>query len=299
MYAILTFMCDNYKASDTQDITISISNVTIRITSTPKTVQSCSCGNTVTLEGFKQISDVALVTDSGLDLKLEGAKPENILQLVTTQATSEVDTNTQIIAVTDTNALESPMIKPTEEGILNTPKKTKKSIFKTIYISILIGAITLPAMIAVYFGLSFQTVISDSMTPTVHAGDMLLSKVVPIASINPGDIALLLDPTAKLYRSHRVVSITRGEDNMTVITRGDANPNLDPPVLVANDSQTRRVVAVIPKAGFVANAFSNALADTKVKLGIFVAFILLGLANLTRVTTRYLRKRKNTIPSRS
>lgn len=296
-------MCDDKKTSDMQDITIRIS--------IPKMVQHCSCCNqsdktnevnnvsvvvipTTTNENGSSVSSLedalpfALGSDSTKATELVVAsvinQESNIVPIIKTVE----DVKGEFITVPGANGEDIAVLKaiPTPEE--KAPKRKKKSIFKTIYISALIGALALPAIVAVYFGLSFQTVISASMAPTIHPGDMLISKVVAVKKVHTGDIILLLDSASGLYRSHRVASITRGDVNTTIVTRGDANGNLDAPVLVTNNSLTRRVVAVIPKVGFI----TNALDKTKVKLGILGAFVLLGVVNLVSLFFRRFRSKK-------
>jgi signal peptidase I len=90
-------------------------------------------------------------------------------------------------------------------------------------------------------------VVSNSMTPTFERGDLIFVKGVDsISNIKIGDIIVYQDSSGKEI-VHRVVNIDLS-DNM-VTTRGDANPNNDPPF--SFDRVKGKVLFWIPRIGYI------------------------------------------------
>lgn len=106
-------------------------------------------------------------------------------------------------------------------------KKTSKLLFE---ITLVLTAIA--ACVGSYFVWSdqirFVHVLSNSMAPTFHKGDILIVKSVPTTSLQVGQIPIL--PSSEgpgLYITHRIVSTESSNDITFVRTKGDANPIAD------------------------------------------------------------------------
>lgn len=72
-------------------------------------------------------------------------------------------------------------------------------------------------------GYSPNVVTSDSMAPTIRAGDVVLTRSIERRDVRPGQVVLLDDADRDEPLLHRVRRIEGGE----VVTQGDANPTPD------------------------------------------------------------------------
>ena len=70
-----------------------------------------------------------------------------------------------------------------------------------------------------------HVILSGSMEPRIHVGDIVVTRTVPGASVTKGQVITVKDPDhpAKT-RTHRV--LRRAADG-TIVTKGDANPQAD------------------------------------------------------------------------
>src|ERR1017187_8139792 len=71
-------------------------------------------------------------------------------------------------------------------------------------------------------GYSFSLVKSGSMTPAIDVGDMIVTRPVTTADLQPGTIVMYQHDTELI--THRILSI----NGDTVTTKGDANQHPDP-----------------------------------------------------------------------
>jgi signal peptidase I len=89
---------------------------------------------------------------------------------------------------------------------------------------------------------------SESMAPAIHAGDLLVTRVVPARTVRPGDVVTFADPTrAGRSVTHRVVSVG-GDRELEFVTRGDANDSTEQWTIAA-DGTVGRLQLVLPGAG--------------------------------------------------
>ncbi len=109
------------------------------------------------------------------------------------------------------------------------------------------------------FGVMPLVVYSGSMAPTIDAGDVVRAQNASAADLAPGQIATIPDPLSGRLITHRVVSVVRDGDRVTVVTRGDANDASERWVLRA-DAPVGRVVGRIPVPGRVLLRLAPALS---------------------------------------
>lgn len=128
------------------------------------------------------------------------------------------------------------------------------------------GVVVLAIGIAVRVAdLHVQTVLSNSMRPTVSAGDLAVTQAVPIGSVRVGDVITFHPPTGDRTLIHRVTSLRDG----VITTRGDANPVDDPWHATLAGTTAYRLVAVVPFVGWLTELQRPAL---------FFAGLLVGLS---------------------
>jgi signal peptidase len=139
------------------------------------------------------------------------------------------------------------------------------------------------AILSIYFQAGFLTITSRSMEPTIKAGDMVLTRLIPTSEIQNRDIVVLPLPEDKSIRySHRVISIERKAGNTFVRTQGDANPNPDQWTLGIEGKEVTKVMAVIPTAAI----FSGPIDRRWIYYGLFYGGAILGLYGSWRLLKR-------------
>jgi signal peptidase len=96
------------------------------------------------------------------------------------------------------------------------------------------------------FGYSFYYVLTESMEPEIHAGDMILGRSTDPEDLQVGDVVTYVGATGDVEGkiiTHKIVEIEGG----IITTQGVANDIPDPPI---NSSQIlSKYVMTIPLAG--------------------------------------------------
>ncbi|GAB4482812.1 MAG: hypothetical protein Kow00124_31920 [Anaerolineae bacterium] len=101
-----------------------------------------------------------------------------------------------------------------------------------------------------------------SMQPTIWAGDLVITKKMPAEDLQVGDII-------KFYQDgkfviHRVIEINNFDGQVTIITQGDNVNAPDDPI--TEGQVVGKVVAILPKVGYVSVWFRELLALIKTLL---------------------------------
>ena len=158
----------------------------------------------------------------------------------------------------------------------------------TVATGLLFGLVLVaPALL----GWQRYVIVSGSMTGTYDRGSLVLDEVVPVASLEVGDVITYRPPAGagpEGLVTHRIASITRDKlGASTFRTKGDANASADPWTFSLPKGEQARVRAGIPYAGFVLAALSR--RDVRMlAVGLPAALIaLLSLAGLWRETGRH------------
>jgi signal peptidase len=102
-----------------------------------------------------------------------------------------------------------------------------------------------------------MAVVSGSMEPTFYKGDLIVSKGVPIETLEVGDVIVYRNPIRKIDVVHRIVDKEERGHHVYFYTKGDnndTNPRTDqetgiaPPIM--DEWIEGKVVLVIPKVGW-------------------------------------------------
>jgi len=115
------------------------------------------------------------------------------------------------------------------------------------------AACLLLAVAAPLLGVRPLIFLSGSMAPTIPAGSLALSRVVPAAEVRVGDV--LTVPVGQTYVTHRVVEVTHRQDGSTVRLQGDANRTPDP--VVHEIRSAPRLLGSVPHLGSMVAWFSR------------------------------------------
>jgi signal peptidase I len=89
----------------------------------------------------------------------------------------------------------------------------------------LVGSLVVWSMLPVLAGMSPRVILSGSMEPRIHVGDVIVTREVPPETLTKGQVITVRDPDHHdRTRTHRL--LRRAADG-TIVTKGDANPQAD------------------------------------------------------------------------
>ena len=152
--------------------------------------------------------------------------------------------------------------------------------FLTWTVTGLAAGVALAMLVPLAFHGRPLTVMSGSMEPTIHTGDVVVSRQVPPADARRGDVVSFRDPErGGLLVTHRVRTITRTGDKFTFVTKGDAN----------NSSERWRVAATdrIGKTMFRIPALGRGLAFAHTRKGmvllVMIPLLLMGILEIASI----------------
>jgi signal peptidase I len=93
-------------------------------------------------------------------------------------------------------------------------------------------------------------VLSGSMDPALHAGDLAVVVPESVADVRTGQVIVYEIPIGDRHvEIHRVVAATHGPEGTDVVTRGDANAVADPWIARLDGATAWRLSFRIPRAG--------------------------------------------------
>lgn len=104
--------------------------------------------------------------------------------------------------------------------------------FSTLALAWAVGAFCM-ALLAVValpnaIGMRSFTVMSGSMEPTIHVGDVVIDKQIRPLDARPGDVVTFSDPSGKKRLiTHRIRSMHVQGSTVQVVTKGDANNTVE------------------------------------------------------------------------
>lgn len=146
----------------------------------------------------------------------------------------------------------------------------------------LVVAVAAAALVLVGRATGYQALTerSDSMAPTLRAGDLLVNRAVPVARLQRGDVVTFLDATRGRERvTHRVIELSGSGSTLDVVTRGDANTGQEKWTAAAS-SEVGVLVARVPVMG---RAITTMTSTSGALLGVSLAALLGALAIGRRV----------------
>lgn len=143
-----------------------------------------------------------------------------------------------------------------------------------------LGGFFLSVSVPYLFGYRTLTVLSGSMEPTLHVGDVVLVDQVSPTAVRVGDIVTFRDPEdpTRLI-THRVREIHVSGPNVEFVTKGDANTSVEH-WKINHDGTVGRVVTHIWRLGFLMFWIRSRYG----RLGLVVIpALVLGAAELWRI----------------
>lgn len=116
-----------------------------------------------------------------------------------------------------------------------------------LLVIVLILSLFLPFLFSAIFPHSVFVVANDSMKGTLNSGDIVF--VGPVGdTVENGSIIVFRNPWGGGYVVHRIVEVKQVGDNVSYVTKGDANQQVDA-FLIKPDMIVGKVNTVIPEIG--------------------------------------------------
>lgn len=141
-------------------------------------------------------------------------------------------------------------------------------------------AVCLSVTAPFFFGIKSLTVLSGSMEPTIHVGDVVVVKQISPLDARVGDVITFRDPTdPKRLITHRVRSIHVADGAISFQTKGDANTSVERWNLSTRGT-IGRVLYRIPRIGYVLFWVRGPLGRV---LLVVLPALLLGVYELWRI----------------
>lgn len=105
-----------------------------------------------------------------------------------------------------------------------------------VNVTMIIKGYASPEKVPTFLGYSPMIVLTDSMSPNIKSGDLIIVKSVDAAEIKENDVISFFDPDSRNASvvTHRVMQIIGEGENLSFVTKGDANNAEDTPVPAAN-----------------------------------------------------------------
>jgi signal peptidase len=124
------------------------------------------------------------------------------------------------------------------------------------------------------------TVMSGSMEPAIHAGDVVVAREIEPLDARPGDIVTFRDHERdNVLVTHRVRSMRRKGDKVQFVTKGDAN-NSSEHWQVGVDGSIGRTLFRLPALGHV---FAFGQTPTGILVLVLVPLLLLGTLEIASI----------------
>jgi signal peptidase I len=108
-------------------------------------------------------------------------------------------------------------------------------------------AVTIPF----FFGVKSLTVLSGSMEPTIHVGDIVVVRQISPLDARVGDVVTFRDPAARdKLITHRVRAMSVAGGVVSFETKGDANTSVER-WTIGTDGTIGLVMYRVPKLGYI------------------------------------------------
>jgi signal peptidase len=129
-------------------------------------------------------------------------------------------------------------------------------------------------------GLESFAVLSGSMEPSLHVGDLVIDRRIRPLDVRVGDIVKFRDPEgASRLLTHRVIRVRVRGAKAYVVTKGDANHSVERWTIPV-DGALGRVDFRVPKLGYVVMWAGGRLGRLAL---VAIPALLLGLFELKRI----------------
>jgi signal peptidase len=130
------------------------------------------------------------------------------------------------------------------------------------------------------FGYHTSTMLTGSMEPGIMPGDVVVTVAKPAADVKVGDVISYRIPVEdQRVETHRITKVIHGKDGtISIQTKGDNNPDVDPWTATLSDDTVWEMTAVVPKLGTAIRLLRSPLVQNGVFWLAFGGMLLLGMS---------------------
>jgi signal peptidase I len=133
---------------------------------------------------------------------------------------------------------------------MRSEKSSRRRATNAFLILIALTVAVIPAVLTSQYGFGFSPILTGSMEPSARPGDLYLTRLVPAATLQVGDIIAINNQITGTYYSHRIHEMREMNGALRIITKGDANESPDrDPFMVSPVSEVSKSIKVIPYIG--------------------------------------------------
>ena len=133
---------------------------------------------------------------------------------------------------------------------MRSEKRSAKGVKNSLLILIAFLVALVPAILTSHFGFGFSPILTGSMEPSAHPGDLYLTRLVSASTLEVGDIIAINNQITGTYYSHRIAELREMNGAIRIITKGDANESPDrDPFMVSPVSEVSKSITIIPYIG--------------------------------------------------
>jgi signal peptidase len=166
-----------------------------------------------------------------------------------------------IATLGDVRSASSEHPQPNQDSTELAEPRSARGMAKSIVLAVagIAGLLSILWLVAsLVLGLSVIVFKTGSMSPTMPAGSMAITRWVPAAAIRVGDVVTVPVPGKVLPVTHRVVSVASipaVPDDRSLVLKGD--DNLTPDQVPYTVGRTKLVIFSLPVAGTVLALFQT------------------------------------------
>ncbi|MDO8750567.1 MAG: signal peptidase I [Dehalococcoidia bacterium] len=162
------------------------------------------------------------------------------------------------------------------EKVKGTPSRAKRVLLQALmglavalvgFVAVLMAATTLSG----FFGINSLIVLSGSMEPTIHVGDIAMTRNVDPTTVGVGDVVTYR--SGKIFVTHRIIRVVDTPQGRQFEVKGDNNPTPDS-TLVAEERVVAKFIFDVPKMGYLVN-FAH--STNGLTLFVIIPAVILGL----------------------
>lgn len=134
--------------------------------------------------------------------------------------------------------------------------------------------------------INFYTILTQSMYPTIKAGDVVITYKNDLNEYNKGDVITFVSKAnGGITVTHRIADTFLVDDGFSYQTKGDNN-NAEDREMIAGDDVLGKVVLKIPKAGYIQQFLVSKTGWIVVVLLPCLGIIIYDIIKLGRRTAR-------------
>ena len=172
-------------------------------------------------------------------------------------------------------------------------KRMTKKIFKYIILNILIILFIINLILSFeenthILGIYMFNIVSESMEPTLNKNDLVLVQKCEMTELKEGDIITFKQDGRTI--SHRILNITKDEENIRFETKGDNNeiPDQD---YVEQENVYGKVAFRVKGIGKIVNYIQNIRGFINIVIFAIIVYILVSLKDKQKNTRKMKRKK--------